>query len=93
VVEITESLLLDDEAGAEAQLEELSSLGVGIALDDFGTGYSALNYLQRLPLDVIKIDRSFVAPLTRGDSGANIQIVNAIIDLAHSLDLAVTPRA
>jgi diguanylate cyclase (GGDEF)-like protein len=90
VVEITESLLLDDEAGAEAQLEELSSLGVGIALDDFGTGYSALNYLQRLPLDVIKIDRSFVAPLTRGDSGANIQIVNAIIDLAHSLDLAVT---
>ena len=90
LIEITESLLLDDEACAEAQLKELSQVGVGIALDDFGTGYSALNYLQRLPLDLIKMDRSFVAPLSRSGAETNIQIVNAIIDLAHSLGLAVT---
>lgn len=90
VIEITESLLLDDEATAEAQLEDLSELGVGIALDDFGTGYSSLNYLQRLPLDLIKIDRSFVAPLSHGSSRSDVQIVNAIIDLAHGLGLMVT---
>lgn len=89
-VEITESLLLDDEATAEEQLEELSRLGVGIALDDFGTGYSALNYLQRLPLDVIKMDRSFVEPLSRTGARSNVEIVNAIIDLAHGLGLVVT---
>lgn len=90
VIEITESLLMDETTKAEAQLEEIARIGVGIALDDFGTGYSALNYLQRLPLSLIKMDRSFVEPLSRAGAETNIQIVNAIIDLAHSLGLSVT---
>lgn len=89
-IEITESLLLDESARAEAQLDEISRLGVGIALDDFGTGYSALNYLQRLPLTLIKMDKSFVEPLSGSGAETNVQIVNAIIDLAHGLGLSVT---
>ncbi len=90
VIEITESVLLDEEATAEAQLREVSRLGVGIALDDFGTGYSSLSYLQRFPLDCLKIDRSFVATLASGDGPASARIVEAIIGLAHGLGLHVT---
>jgi diguanylate cyclase (GGDEF)-like protein len=66
-VEITESAFIDDVACVGMQLEELRSCGVRVALDDFGVGYSSLSLLRTLPLDVIKIDRSFVAEITRSD--------------------------
>ena len=86
-LEVTESLLADDAQGATAQLRELHELGVEIALDDFGTGYSALAQLRRLPLDVMKIDRSFVADLDH-DSSA-MAIARTIVALAGALGLRV----
>ena len=68
-------------------LLRLKQLGVGIAIDDFGTGYSSLNYLKQFPIDVLKIDRSFVDGLPDGEQDA--QIARAIIAMAHSLNLAV----
>jgi diguanylate cyclase (GGDEF)-like protein len=90
-LEITESVLLDEsEASAEA-LRGLRELGVGLVLDDFGTGYSSLSYLRRLPLDTIKIDRSFVDGIDEdGDGGSsNLPIVQAVISLAHGLGIEV----
>jgi len=86
-LEITESLLLEDLALVSDKLARLKALGVSIAIDDFGTGYSSLKYLQRLPIDVLKIDRSFVQQLAM-DKKQN-SIVHAIISLAASLDLKV----
>jgi diguanylate cyclase len=86
-LEITESLLADDSQGAVAQLQELHDAGIEIALDDFGTGYSAMSQLRKLPIDVMKIDRSFVADLER-DDGA-MAIARAIVALAGALDLRV----
>ncbi len=88
-LEITESSLLADPKGTIAILHELHSLGVGLAIDDFGTGYSALSYLRDLPVDVLKIDRSFVQNLGR-DPGSEI-ITEAIVRMAHGLHL--TPVA
>ena len=82
VVEITESAIM--EAGAAAILCALKDLGVRLAMDDFGTGYSSLAHLRRFPLDVIKVDRSFVAGL--GD-GQGSSIAGAIVSLAHALGL------
>jgi diguanylate cyclase (GGDEF)-like protein/PAS domain S-box-containing protein len=82
VVEITESAIM--ETGAAAILRELKDLGVSLAMDDFGTGYSSLAHLRRFPLDVIKVDRSFVAGL--GD-GQGSSIAGAIVSLAHALGL------
>ncbi|MHB1553501.1 MAG: putative bifunctional diguanylate cyclase/phosphodiesterase [Acidimicrobiales bacterium] len=83
-VELTEALLMTDRADA---LERLRALGVRIAVDDFGTGYSSLSWLARLPVDVVKVDRSFVAQLGTADRyGA---IVDAMIHLAHALGLDV----
>ncbi len=76
----------ESEAGIEA-LRALRTLGVKLVLDDFGTGYSSLSYLKHLPLDTIKIDRSFVAELTGDD--ANLPIVRAVISLAHGLGIDV----
>jgi diguanylate cyclase (GGDEF)-like protein/PAS domain S-box-containing protein len=84
-IEITENLLLTDSALAGARLDQLRALGVQVAVDDFGTGYSSLAYLRRYPVDILKIDRSFVTPLADGPRQA--ALVRSIIDLAAALDL------
>lgn len=84
-LEVTESMLMHDHAAANVALRSLRELGVRIALDDFGTGYSSLAYLRQMPLDRLKIDRSFVTALQE-DAGA-AAIVKAIIDLARALGL------
>ncbi len=86
-LEITESALMDDAQAATEQLDELRRIGISLGIDDFGTGWSQFAYLQRLPLDVLKIDRSFVSGLVPDHAAATI--VAAIIDLAHALGLIV----
>lgn len=87
MLEITEGLLLGDSADVQQWLEQARKLGLRIALDDFGTGYSSLSYLKRFPVDVLKIDQSFIADLTADSSDR--ALVSAIIAMSHSLDLAV----
>ena len=86
-LEITESSLLSDFDQAEEQLLHFRGLGIRIALDDFGTGYSSLAYIRRLPLDVIKIDRSFSKDVSADRRGH--EVITAIIQLARALNLAV----
>lgn len=86
-LEITESILLENHEVANRVFRRLRDIGVRIAIDDFGTGYSSLSYLHNLPVDVLKIDRSFVAKMGRGDDGN--EIVRTIITLAHSLGMSV----
>jgi diguanylate cyclase (GGDEF)-like protein len=86
-LEVTESILMTDPARAMEVLAELRSLGVHLALDDFGTGWSSLTHLQRMPVDEIKIDRSFVAAMAT-DAGS-AAIVSSTVDLAHALGLRV----
>jgi EAL domain-containing protein (putative c-di-GMP-specific phosphodiesterase class I) len=86
-LELTESILMEDVSNAMQTLSALKQLGVGIAIDDFGTGYSSLNYLKQFPIDVLKIDRSFVDGLPHGEQDG--QIARAIIAMAHSLNLKV----
>ena len=86
-IEITEGVLIDDEARALKVLRGLKDLGVGLAIDDFGTGYSSLSYLRAFPFDKIKIDRSFITGL-QNDQEAQI-IVRATIALARDLNIAV----
>ena len=86
-IEITESAIMDDPQRAQTTLDCLSALGFPLAIDDFGTGYSSLAYLKRLPVDELKIDRSFVMQMTRDSDDA--KIVRSTIDLAHNLGLAV----
>jgi diguanylate cyclase (GGDEF)-like protein/PAS domain S-box-containing protein len=86
-LELTESGLIDERGEALAALGRLKALGIKIAVDDFGTGYSSLNYLSRIPLDCLKIDRSFVVRVVQG--GRDAAIAQAIISLAHSLGLRV----
>ena len=86
-LEITESVLMDDDGDCAAALRELKTLGLTIAIDDFGTGYSSLRYLQRFPVDALKVDRSFVEGL--GHQAEATAITTALVHLARALDLAV----
>jgi EAL domain-containing protein (putative c-di-GMP-specific phosphodiesterase class I) len=87
-LEITESTLIADPARTVGTLNRLSDMGVALAIDDFGTGYSSLSYLHRLPVDEIKIDKSFVQRMTADESDS--VIVRSTIDLGHNLGLQVT---
>ncbi len=84
-LEITESVLMDDASGVIDTLWELKALGVTLAIDDFGTGYSSLSYLRRFPVDVLKVDQSFVSGL--GPDPEDSTIVAAIVNLANTLEL------
>jgi diguanylate cyclase (GGDEF)-like protein len=88
-LEITESAVMRDPAGALRSLEALTARGVRFSLDDFGTGYSSLGYLQRLPVASVKIDKSFVMPLGKGNDSVASAIVRAVVELGHSLHLDV----
>lgn len=85
-LEITESALMVQDESAIDLMRSLRDLGVSLAIDDFGTGYSSLQYLARLPVDTLKVDQSFVRELTNGREAASI--VQAIVDMAHRLDMA-----
>jgi diguanylate cyclase (GGDEF)-like protein/PAS domain S-box-containing protein len=86
-LEITESMIMEDIEGNIEKLRALQAMGVNIAIDDFGTGYSSLGYLAKLPVNALKIDRSFI--VTMCDNPDSMTIVSAIISLAHSLSLKV----
>jgi diguanylate cyclase (GGDEF)-like protein len=88
VLEVTESAIIHDPARAAEVLEALKSLGVQIAVDDFGTGYTSLSFLPRLPIDVLKIDGSFVTGMLEDRESA--AIVKAVLSLAHALGLSTT---
>ena len=87
VLEITEGVLIDNPDEMVKRIKDLHELGVRVALDDFGSGYSNLGYLQRFPLDKIKIDQSFVAALGRSSNGG--VIIQAMVALGRALGLSV----
>jgi diguanylate cyclase (GGDEF)-like protein len=86
-IEITESVAMQDLERTAAMLRELKDMGVRVAIDDFGTGFSSLAYLKRFPIDKLKIDQSFVRPITNSEADASI--VRAIVTLGHALKLRV----
>jgi diguanylate cyclase (GGDEF)-like protein/PAS domain S-box-containing protein len=86
VLEVTESTLMRDSVGTVARLHRLKQLGVKVAIDDFGTGYSSLAYLRQFPVDVLKIDRSFVADMSRSPDAA--ALIHTLIELGRTLGLA-----
>ena len=85
VLEITESLMMTDADLAIKRLEEMKGLGVRLAMDDFGTGYSSLSYLSRFPVDILKMDRSFLEAESDADSG----LAAAVVALGETLDMQV----
>jgi diguanylate cyclase len=86
-IEITESMIMADPQRALQVVTGLSDMGITLSIDDFGTGYSSLSYLRRLPVDEIKVDKSFVLDMVRDENDATI--VRSTIDLAHNLGLTV----
>ncbi|MES2356506.1 MAG: EAL domain-containing protein [Pseudomonadota bacterium] len=86
-IEVTESLIMDDLEGSIEKLKQIRRMGVSVALDDFGTGFSSLGYLVRLPVDCLKIDRTFIVNMA--NHADSVAIVSAVISLAHSLNLKV----
>jgi len=87
VLEITETSVMSDAVYAMQVLNRLSTMGLTLAIDDFGTGYSSLSYLKRLPVDEVKIDKSFVLNMQEDENDA--VIVRSIVDLARNLGLRV----
>ena len=87
-IEVTETALLDDKSLTRESIEELKALGARIALDDFGTGYSSLSYLHKLPLDKIKIDRSFLVDVNQNRQ--SLDLLKGIVGLSRTLGLSVT---
>lgn len=87
ILEVTETVFVQDDERALVVLFELKRIGVRLALDDFGTGYSSLNYLRRFPFDMLKIDKGFVDDLNR--DRASLVIVDAVVELAHLLGMTV----
>ncbi|MEH2423162.1 MAG: EAL domain-containing protein [Nostoc sp.] len=87
-LEITETLLMDNFELATTVLSQLTALNIEFHMDDFGTGYSSLSYLHRLPIKILKIDRSFINSI--GSRGENLEIIRAIVTLAHNLNMFVT---
>ncbi|MFQ4138949.1 putative bifunctional diguanylate cyclase/phosphodiesterase [Nodosilinea sp. PGN35] len=87
-LEITESVFIENAKEAASMLSELKQLNVQICLDDFGTGYSSLSYLHQFPIDIVKIDRSFIHGMET--DAEKLEIVRAILDLCHTLGMAVT---
>lgn len=87
-LEITETAIMNNRDEAEGMLDELKRMNLRISLDDFGTGYSSLSYLHKFPIDVVKIDRSFVKMIDTPGQGD--EIVRTIVSLAHNLEMAVT---
>jgi EAL domain-containing protein (putative c-di-GMP-specific phosphodiesterase class I) len=85
VLEMTESVLMDDDENVLAILRQLKALGARLAIDDFGTGYSSLSYLHRFPVDMLKIDRSFVERLSHASD--NAELARTIVRLGQSLQL------
>jgi sensor c-di-GMP phosphodiesterase-like protein len=88
IIELTESAFPASALEMINQLSQLRARGIRVSLDDFGTGYSSLGRLQELPVDIIKVDKTFVDGIATGDE--NLPILNSIIDLAHNLGLNVT---
>ena len=86
-LEITESVVMENVEATARMLERLRALGVELSIDDFGTGYSSLSYLHRLPIDTLKIDRSFVSRIDENND--NKEIVRTIVMLAHTLKMGV----
>ncbi|MBE7421758.1 MAG: EAL domain-containing protein [Zoogloeaceae bacterium] len=86
-LELTESVIIDDIEDTIEKMQELKAMGVGFSMDDFGTGYSSLSYLRQLPLDQLKIDRSFIQDLD--GSGGDAEIVKSIIAMAQALGMGV----
>jgi EAL domain-containing protein (putative c-di-GMP-specific phosphodiesterase class I) len=86
-LEITESVFVEDFEGNVEKLAEARKHGLQVAIDDFGTGYSSLGYLTRLPIDVLKIDRSFISRMTREPQ--DMALVTTVISLGHALDCKV----
>jgi EAL domain-containing protein (putative c-di-GMP-specific phosphodiesterase class I) len=86
-IELTESMLMSDVESNVRKLDDLRAAGIKIAMDDFGTGYSSLSYLVRLPVDALKVDRSFIASMSA--SPMHMAIVSTVISLAHGLNLSV----
>ena len=87
VIELTENMIMEDAESNIVKLNQLKELGVRLSIDDFGTGYSALNYLQRFPMDQLKIDQSFVRPIVSATESQ--PIVRALITMAHDLGMHV----
>ena len=87
MLEITESVLVQDADLTVQRLRALKALGIRLAIDDFGTGYSSLSYLRRFPVDILKIDRSFVSGV--GDGSQDSVLTEAIVMLARTLQLKV----
>ncbi|HEU4708047.1 MAG TPA: EAL domain-containing protein, partial [Methylophilaceae bacterium] len=86
-LEITESVIMEDIKHSISLLSALRTMGITVAIDDFGTGFSSLSYLAKLPVDNLKIDRSFIIEMNNGSGG--LELVTTIINLAHSLKLKV----